>query len=61
MIHNLFLLIYLIATIYFFIQMKRKKNQRALNGFSAGVFLVIFIVRGAPVLANLLKNYIFSS
>jgi hypothetical protein len=61
MINNVFLLAYLGAVVYFLLQAKRKKENKALNGFGAGMFLVIFIVKAAPVLTPIIKSFLIKT
>ncbi len=42
-------------SLYFFYRLKTQKENRGLNGFSAGVFLVISIYKLAPIATRLIS------
>lgn len=56
---NIFLLLYFGGFCYFLFKIITKKENRALNGFSAGVFLVIFVFRAAPFFVSLVRQVFF--
>ena len=45
--------------LYFLYKLKAQKQNRGLNGFSAGVLLIICIFKAAPIFARLMKDYLF--
>jgi hypothetical protein len=55
----IFLAVYFGLSCYFFYRLQSQKNNRGFNGFGAGVFLMIFLFKLAPVLANLAKKTFF--
>jgi hypothetical protein len=50
-------LVFLIGTLalsaYFFFKLKTQPTHKGFHGFAAGVFLIIFIYKAAPVFAKL--------
>ncbi|MCI5052491.1 MAG: hypothetical protein MRY21_05080 [Simkaniaceae bacterium] len=55
-------MVYLVFTflcfLYFLFKLWRKGDNRGLNGFSAGVFLVVFLIQLAPFIVGVAKGFL---
>lgn len=49
---------YLLLTCYFLWRLKKEDRHRGMNGFSAGVFLIIFIYKSAPIFVEFIERYL---
>lgn len=49
---------YLLLTCYFLWRLKKEDKNKGMNGFSAGVFLIIFIYKSAPIFVEFMERYL---
>lgn len=61
MTDKLFLIGYVLMIFYSLWRLKVDKEHRAINGFTAGMFIVIFIYKSAPVISDLIMKWYWRS